>query len=60
MSNEQLAKALLTMAARRSIETQLGWSHPDCETLQEAARVLRGEPVPPVTDAVDGVLSANN
>ena len=46
MRNEQVAKRLMEIAARRSVETQFGWAHPDCEALQEAARVLRGEPLP--------------
>ena len=60
MTTEQIAKRLIEMAARRSVETQFGWAHTDCETLQEAARVLRGEPVPTAPAIVDGVLSSNN
>lgn len=55
-----LADKLMQMAARRSVETQFGWAHPDCETLQEAARVLRGEPVTNPITIVEGVLSARN
>lgn len=55
-----LADKLMQMAARRSVETQFGWAHPDCETLQEAARVLRGEPVTNPITIVEGVLSASN
>jgi len=48
MTNNEIAESLLLMAARRSAETQFGWSHPDCEALQEAARILRGEPIPEI------------
>ena len=46
MGNESLASRLLEMAARRSVSTPFGWSHPDCVALSEAARILRGMPVP--------------
>ena len=44
MERAELAHRLLEMAARRSTETSFGWAHPDCEVLEEAARVLRGDP----------------
>jgi hypothetical protein len=46
MSREQIAKRLMEMAARRSVETQFGWAHPDCDVLQEAARALTGASLP--------------
>lgn len=53
-----LADKLMTIAARRSVETQFGWSHPDCEVLEQAARILRGEPeANPADDRIEGVLS---
>ncbi len=58
MSREQIAKRLMEMAARRSAETQFGWAHPDCEALEEAARLLRGEPVPVLAEP-DAVLSTH-
>lgn len=58
MSREQIAKRLMEMAARRSVQTQFGWAHPDCEVLQEAARILRGEPRPKKPKHVEGVLSS--
>lgn len=57
MSREQIAKRLMEMAARRSVQTQFGWVHPDCEVLVEAARILRGEPEPKKPEHVAGVLS---
>ena len=57
MQAERIAKELLILAAIKSVSTPFGWSHPDCETLTEAARLLRGEPEPkPDTNAV-GVIS---
>lgn len=55
MSPNEIARHLLEMAARKSTETCFGWAHPDCEALQEAARLLKREPVPPTSD--DAVLS---
>jgi hypothetical protein len=57
----ETAFALLTMAARKSVETPLGWSHPDCVVLVEAARLLKGEPdaVPTTLDRLIGVLGTN-
>lgn len=40
----EVADGLMQIAARRSIESPLGWSCPDCEVLQEAARIIRGQP----------------
>lgn len=57
LTNEQIAQRLLQMAARRSTETVFGWAHPDCETIDEAVRVLRGEPPRVEPDRVDAVLS---
>ena len=55
----RLADKLMCIAARRSTETQFGWSHPDCEALEEAARILRGEPDPKPDDGrADAVLSS--
>jgi hypothetical protein len=56
MSRDEIAQSLLLMAAKRSTETQFGWSHPDCEALEEAARIVRGEPAP-VESPVEVVLS---
>lgn len=54
----RLADRLMRIAARRSVETQFGWAHPDCEALSEAARILRGEPEPKPDDGrADAVLS---
>jgi hypothetical protein len=56
--NERLAEKLLLIAARKSVTTQFGWAHPDCIDLQEAARILRGEPKPKPDDGrTIGVLS---
>jgi hypothetical protein len=54
----RLANKLIEIAARRSVESPLGWACPDCETLQDAARILRGEPEPKPDDGrADAVLS---
>jgi len=55
---DELADTLLKMAARRSIETPFGWTHPDCVALQEAARLLKGEPEPKPPRFVGAVLSS--
>ena len=52
---QRAAEKLMKMAAARSVETCLGWAHPDCETLEDAARLLQGEPV--ARPSTDGVLS---
>lgn len=53
-----MADRLLVIAARLSTQSPLGWSRPDCVTLEEAARLLRGEAEPkPDGDRVDAVLS---
>lgn len=57
MTNEQIAQRLLDMAARRSTETVFGWAHPDCETIDEAVRVLRGQPERAEPHRIDAVLS---
>jgi len=57
MTANEIANHLLVMAARKSTETCFGWAHPDCEALQEAARLLRGESKQPISHEV--VLSAN-
>lgn len=58
MNNQQLAERLLLIAARRSTETQFGWSHPDCEVLEKAARIILGQPEPKTDDGrADAVLS---
>jgi len=55
---ERIADRLMALAAQQSVRTQFGWSHPDCETLQEAARLLRGQPVEKPDDGrAVGVLS---
>ena len=51
----RISEELLRIAARRSVETAFGWTHPDCVLLQEAARLVRGDP-PPKT-STDAVLS---
>lgn len=56
----RLARDLLTLAAWHSTQTQFGWTHPDCVALQEAARILKGEPAPTLDDGrAIGVLSAS-
>lgn len=46
------------MAARRSTQSQFGWAHPDCEVLEKAARIIRGEPEKKPDDGrAIGVLS---
>ena len=57
MDAERVASELMKMAARKSVETGFGWTHPDCVWLQEAARILRGEPVKVPSEQVEGVLS---
>jgi len=57
VSPKVVAERLLEIAARRSVETQFGWAHPDCAALHEAARLLRGEPVQ--VDVPGAVLSAD-
>jgi hypothetical protein len=53
-----VAGKLLAIAAKISTQTQFGWSHPDCEALEDAARILRGEPpMKTPDDRVEGVLS---
>lgn len=54
---ERIARELMAMAARQSVKSQFGWAHPDCVTLTEAARLLRGEPQPKQPEIVNGVLS---
>lgn len=44
MDGKRLSEKLLQIAARRSVESPLGWAHPDCEVLEEAARIVRGDP----------------
>lgn len=56
---EKIARELMSMAARQSVRTSFGWVHPDCVTLSEAARLLRGEPKPTSDHPVEGVLSDN-
>lgn len=57
----ELADKLLQIAARRSTETQFGWAHPDCEALQEAARIVRGyPPAKPDGSQADAVLSTDH
>ena len=55
MSREQIAKRLMEMAARRSVQTQFRWARPRCQTLEEGARLLRNEPVQ--QESVGAVLS---
>lgn len=55
MTPNDLAERLLTIAARISVQSPLGWSHPDCQVLEDAARILRGEPPPTYAD--EAVLS---
>lgn len=54
-----IADRLLKIAARRSVETSFGWSHDDCAVLQEAARILKNEPVPEINKLPVGVLSTD-
>lgn len=60
MNRMEIADALLTMAAKRSTETQFGWSHPDCEVLEAAARIVRGDPPPAQDHGRDAELSAES
>jgi hypothetical protein len=58
VDRERLAERLLLIAARRSVESPLGWACPDCETLEEAARIVRGDPPKKPDDGrAIGVLS---
>lgn len=58
VNRQALADRLMKMAAKRSTETQFGWSHPDCAALEEAARIVRGDPPKkPADSRVIGVLS---
>jgi hypothetical protein len=58
VDRERLAEKLLLIAARRSVESPLGWACPDCEVLEEAARIVRGEPEKKPDDGrAIGVLS---
>ena len=58
MNRNRLSEALLKIAARRSVESPLGWACPDCEVLEEAARIVRGDPPKPPDDGrAVGVLS---
>jgi hypothetical protein len=54
---DRIAQELLLIAARKSVTTQFGWVHPDCVTLKEAARMLRGEPEQKSDSNVIGVIS---
>lgn len=58
LTPKEVADGLMQMAARRSVESPFGWSSPDCEVLQEAARIIRGEPIKPHGPA-DVVLSGH-
>lgn len=53
----KIADELRKMAARQSIRTVFGWVHPDCVTLLEAERLLRGEPEKQPDEHPIGVLS---
>lgn len=53
----KVADDLMKIAARKSVRTVFGWTHPDCVTLKEAARMLKGEPEPVADDRAVGVLS---
>jgi len=55
MTKEECARKCLEFAAWYSMQQPLGWGSPYCETLQEAARLLRGEPKP--VDTGEAVLS---
>ena len=55
---EKIADECMSLAARISVRSGFGWCAPDCVTLQEAARFLRGQTEQKVPDIVDGVISA--
>lgn len=57
LTPKEVADGLMEIAARRSVESPFGWASPDCEVLQEAARIIRSEPVK-AHDPTDVVLSA--
>ncbi len=58
MDREEIALKLMLLAARRSVENPLGWACPDCAVLEEAARIIRGEPEKKPDDGrAIGVLS---
>lgn len=59
MSNiaEEIAERLLQMAARRSVDTCFGWTHPDCQLLQQAANLLRQESDTPAIAATIRALT---
>lgn len=40
---KEIADGLMETAARQSLESPLGWACPDCEILEEAARIIRRE-----------------
>ncbi len=61
LDRERLAEKLMLLAARRSVESPLGWESPDCEMLEEAARIVRGDPPKKPDDGrADAVLSLSN
>lgn len=56
--SHEVADELMKIAAWYSVESPLGWASPVCGTLQDAARMLRGEPEPtPDSGNAIGVLS---
>lgn len=58
LTQKEVADGLMQIAARRSVESPFGWASPDCEVLQEAARIVRGEPVKLPDPHPEVVLSA--
>lgn len=55
---ERVADDLMKFAAWYSVQSPLGWAAPICGTIQEAARLLKGEPEPKRDDGrAPGVLS---
>ena len=41
---ERIAEELMNFAAWYSTQSPFGWAAPICGTIQDAARILRGEP----------------
>lgn len=58
LTPKEVADGLMQIAARRSVESPFGWASPDCELLQEAARLIRGDPIK-IDENPDVVLSAS-
>ena len=56
LTAREVADGLMQIAARRSVESPFGWACPDCQVLEQAARIIRNDPGP-AHDPTDVVLS---